>query len=72
MRTLNPIPTKRELEILNLLAQGLTSDEVGMNLDPCISTRTVEAHKANVMNRLQAKNSVHLVSICYQQGILKA
>lgn len=51
--------TKREIEIIKLLSEGLTSQEMADKL--FISTRTVETHRANVMKKLNAKNSIELV-----------
>ena len=51
--------TARERNILKLLATGLSNKEVGLKLD--ISYRTVEVHRAHIMEKLQAKSVVDLV-----------
>ncbi|MDW8270799.1 MAG: response regulator transcription factor [Bacteroidota bacterium] len=51
--------TKREQEILELVAQGLTSNEIADRL--FISPRTVETHRAHLMEKLGAKNAASLV-----------
>lgn len=51
--------TKREEEILQLVAQGLTSNEIAERL--FISPRTVETHRAHLMKKLGAKNAASLV-----------
>lgn len=51
--------TKREEEILRLVAQGLTSNEIAERL--FISPRTVETHRAHLMKKLGAKNAASLV-----------
>ncbi|GBD05833.1 Response regulator protein VraR [bacterium HR20] len=51
--------TKREEEILELVAQGLTSNEIADRL--FISPRTVETHRAHLMEKLGAKNAAALV-----------
>ncbi len=51
--------TKREEEILELVAQGLTSNEIAERL--FISPRTVETHRAHLMEKLGAKNAASLV-----------
>ncbi|MCX7929551.1 MAG: response regulator transcription factor [Chlorobi bacterium] len=51
--------TKREEEILRLVAQGLTSSEIAERL--FISPRTVETHRAHLMEKLGAKNAASLV-----------
>ena len=51
--------TKREQEILNLIAQGLTSPEIAKKLN--ISSRTVDSHRANLIQKLGVKNTLGLV-----------
>jgi DNA-binding NarL/FixJ family response regulator len=51
--------TKREEEILDLVAKGLTSNEIANRL--FISPRTVETHRAHLMEKLGAKNTAALV-----------
>lgn len=53
--------TIRERQILELVATGASSKEVGRALS--ISPRTVEAHKARIMVKLQARNSADLTRI---------
>ena len=50
--------TKREREILLLVAQGATSREIAKNLGVCL--KTVEVHRANLMNKLDASNAASL------------
>lgn len=51
--------TKREKEIIGLIAQGLTSKEIADKL--YISPRTVDTHRANLMDKLELKNIAELV-----------
>jgi len=51
--------TKREEEILDLVAKGLTSNEIANR--SFISPRTVETHRAHLMEKLCAKNTAALV-----------
>ncbi|MDC1067951.1 response regulator transcription factor [Candidatus Kapabacteria bacterium] len=53
------IITKREQEILNLVALGKTSQEIADEL--FISIRTVESHRYNIMQKLDIKNTAGLV-----------
>ena len=46
--------TKRELEILHLVAQGLTNEEIGKKV--FISEKTVKTHLANIFDKLQVNN----------------
>lgn len=51
--------TKRETEVLKLIVEGHTSQEIAKML--FISPRTVETHRANLMNKLKLKNTAALV-----------
>lgn len=51
--------TKREVEIIKLIAEGLTSHDMANKL--FISPRTVETHRANLMKKMSVKNAVELV-----------
>lgn len=53
--------TQRELEIMALIAAGKSSKLIAHEIG--ISTRTVEAHRARVMIKLNAKNTADLVRI---------
>ena len=53
--------TQRELEILALIAAGKSSKLIAHEIG--ISTRTVEAHRARAMIKLNAKNTADLVRI---------
>lgn len=54
----NVIITKREKEVLNLIAKGFSNQEIADWLG--ISTRTVDSHKTNLMQKLNLKSSVAL------------
>ena len=51
--------TNREIEIIKLIAEGLTSQQMASKL--FISPRTVETHRANLMKKTGVKNVVELV-----------
>jgi DNA-binding NarL/FixJ family response regulator len=57
--------TKREKEILKLIVEGYTSSEIAKML--YISTRTVETHRANLMNKLEIKNTAALVRYALEE-----
>jgi len=59
--------TKREREIVKLIVQGYTSAEIANLL--YISTRTVETHRANLMNKLELKNTAALVRYAMEQNL---
>ncbi len=60
--------TSRELEILNLLAEGLVKKEIAVRLG--ISTFTVQAHVRNIYTKLQVPNAPAAVSQGYRKGLL--
>ncbi len=53
--------TPREYQVLELIAKGASSKEAGRCLG--ISPRTIEVHRARVMEKLGAKNTIDLVHI---------
>lgn len=59
----------REDEVLHLIAQGYLSKEVAARLR--ISIKTVEAHKANGMEKMGMKNRIDLVRYAMLQGWLQ-
>ncbi len=58
--------TKREKEILRLIAQGKSSKEIGAMLS--ISSRTVEHHRANMMRKLGYRKIAELVRYAIEKG----
>lgn len=51
--------TKREQDILNLIADGLTSQEISEKLN--LSIRTIESHRYNLMQKLNLKSAAQLI-----------
>jgi DNA-binding NarL/FixJ family response regulator len=51
--------TKREQEIIDFVAKGMSSPQIAEKL--CISVRTVQTHRANIMKKLDVSNSAGLV-----------
>lgn len=62
--------TKRELEVLVDISDGLKSQEIAEKL--FISERTVEAHRGNIMKKLEAKNMAELIKKAMNLGLLKS
>jgi len=58
--------TPREREVLMQLAEGASNKEVGRRLG--ISPRTVEVHRARIMNKIGARNAADLVRIVLSAG----
>ncbi|OOF80445.1 response regulator [Rodentibacter caecimuris] len=69
-RNHNPLRqlTKRELEICELLTQGFDAKEVGEKLG--LSFKTIHAHRANIMSKLDVKNNVELTNLYHQYSEL--
>lgn len=66
---LNQNLTKREWQILKLIAEESTNLEIADSL--CISVRTVEGHKKNLTDKLMVKGSVGLTKYALKHGIIK-
>jgi two-component system response regulator NreC len=62
--------TSREQEVMRLLAEGRTVREVAAELS--LSVKTVEAHKLNLMRKLDIHNRASLVEYAAQQGWIAA
>ncbi len=60
--------TNREREILPLAARGLSSSEIGKQLN--VSPRTVEVHRARILHKLGLQNQAELIRFALQRGIL--
>jgi two-component system response regulator NreC len=61
--------TKREREILKLLAEGRSVKEIATEFD--LSVKTVEAHKFNLMRKLDIHNKAQLVQYAIQKKIIR-
>jgi DNA-binding NarL/FixJ family response regulator len=61
--------TPRELEVVKLIAEGLTSDEVAEQLS--ISSKTVDRHRANVLEKLGMRNRVELTRYAIRRGLVE-
>jgi DNA-binding NarL/FixJ family response regulator len=62
--------TKREYEVLGLVASGRTNKEVAESL--FISIKTVETHKTNILEKLGLRNTTELVHYAIKNGIIAA
>lgn len=68
-RSIFEVPlTKREKEILKLIAEGLSSQEIADKL--FISLRTVETHRLNLNQKLDVKNTAGLVKEAIKRGLV--
>jgi DNA-binding NarL/FixJ family response regulator len=58
----------RELEVVKLIAEGLTSEEIAAQL--FISKKTVDRHRANVLEKLGMRNRVELTRYAIRRGLV--
>jgi DNA-binding NarL/FixJ family response regulator len=63
-----PKLTAREKEILNLIIQEFTTEEMATKL--FLSTKTVESHRSNLIQKLGVKNTAGLVRVAFEKGLL--
>ena len=60
--------TDREREVLRLVGQGLTNDEIAERL--FLSPLTAKTHVSRIMAKLHARDRVHLVVVAYESGLV--
>ena len=67
--TAHDVLTPREVEVLQLLAEGKSNKEVASTLN--ISTRTAETHRADIMRKLQLKSLSDLVHYAIRNELVQ-
>jgi DNA-binding NarL/FixJ family response regulator len=60
--------TRREIEVLKLIAEGLTNQEIADKL--FVSTSTVDSHRKNLISKMQVKNTAALVRTALENKII--
>jgi DNA-binding NarL/FixJ family response regulator len=67
---LQPDPlTDREQEVIKLIAEGLSSDEIAATLT--ISKKTVDRHRSNILEKLGMRNRVELTRYAIRRGLVE-
>ena len=61
--------TPREQEVVKLIAEGHTSEEIAQTL--VISRKTVERHRANILEKLGMRNRVELTRYAIRRGLVE-
>jgi DNA-binding CsgD family transcriptional regulator len=61
--------TKRELEILELIAQGMSNREIAEKL--FVSENTVKTHSSRLLDKLSAKRRTQAVQIAKEMGLIR-
>lgn len=64
------ILTAREMEVLKLVSAGFTNQEIADKL--IISIKTVQAHRANLMEKLGLRDITHLVRFAIHHGLISS
>lgn len=59
--------SRREIDIIKLIKEGLSSKEIALQLD--ISLKTVEVHRYNILKKLKLKNTAALVNYINIKGL---
>jgi DNA-binding NarL/FixJ family response regulator len=62
--------TDRQIEILSMLAGGLSSKEIGYELG--LSSKTIDVHRARIMERLEVRDVASLTRYAVRRGLIKA
>ena len=69
----HPVPlaplSEREIQVLQLAAGGHSNQEIGARL--FIALETVKTHMRNILQKLQARDRTHAVTIALQRGLLQ-
>lgn len=63
-----PVLTRREKEVLELIAEGMTNNEIATKL--FLSSTTVDTHRKNLLSKLSAKNTAELVKLAFFYKII--
>ena len=61
--------SEREMEIVKLIAAGLTNPQIGEKL--FISPKTVDTHRTNVMKKIGVNNVAGVVRFAFQNGLVE-
>lgn len=68
LRELEQEPTMREIEVLQLISDGLVNREIGQRL--FLSEETVKSHVRHLLAKLQSRSRAHAVAVGFRRGII--
>ena len=68
LREFGQEPTAREIEVLQLVADGLVNREIGQRL--YLSEETVNSHVRHLLAKLQARSRAHAVAVGFRRGLI--
>jgi len=60
--------SNKETEVLGLISKGLTTNEIAAKL--FVSSRTIETHRANILKKLEAKNTAELIKRAAEMNLI--
>jgi DNA-binding CsgD family transcriptional regulator len=63
-----PVITRREKEVLELIAAGCTNAEIAERL--FVSVSTIDTHRKNLLEKFNVRNTASLVRLATQQQII--
>jgi DNA-binding CsgD family transcriptional regulator len=61
-------PSARELQVLALIAEGMTDSEIGGRL--FVAPNTVKSHVKNLLAKLGARSRAHAVAVGFRRGLI--
>src|SRR5262249_29327338 len=64
-----PVLTRREKEVLQLIAEGLTNLQIADQL--FVSQSTIDSHRKSLLAKLGVKNTAALMKFCVENGLIK-
>lgn len=65
-----PFLTRREKEVLGLISEGMTNNEIAERL--FVSPATVKTHRENLLMKFEVANTAALIKLAAQQGLLSS
>ena len=68
LRVAEPVPTRREIQVLQLVSDGLMNKEIANRL--CLSEQTVKTHIRHLLGKLDARSRAHAVAVGLRQGLI--
>jgi DNA-binding NarL/FixJ family response regulator len=68
LRELEQEPTAREIEVLQLISEGLVNREIGHRL--FLSEETVKSHVRHLLAKLQARSRAHAVAVGFRRNLI--
>ena len=64
----SPLLTRREAEVLKMIADGFTNQEIADKI--FVSPLTVDSHRKNLIMKLNARNTAELIKIAFYKGLI--